>query len=76
MRYNALMTRPIDTAPDSTPRNAGSHPPAARSAGKPWLALAVLAVGLLLVALGVMQGDFLDTMRKAALVCYECIGIG
>ena len=29
-----------------------------------------------LIALGIAQGDFQDTLRKAALVCYECIGIG
>ena len=34
------------------------------------------AVYVSLIVLGIAQGDFQDTMRKAALVCYECIGIG
>lgn len=41
----------------------------------PWW-LVALVVGAVLVALGVAQGDFQDTLRKAALICYECIGIG
>lgn len=39
-----------------------------------WLVVLLLAV--VLIVLGIMQGDFQDTLRKAALVCYECIGIG
>jgi hypothetical protein len=39
-------------------------------------ALAILAVAAVLIALGVAQGDALDTLRKAALICFECIGIG
>lgn len=41
----------------------------------PWW-LVVLALGAVLIALGVAQGDFQDTLHKAALICYECIGIG
>ncbi|WP_462134372.1 CD1871A family CXXC motif-containing protein [Slackia piriformis] len=36
----------------------------------------VLAIGVALIALGIAQGDMLDTWRKASLICYECIGIG
>ena len=36
----------------------------------------VLAVAAVLIALGIVQGDMLDTWRKASLICYECIGIG
>lgn len=36
----------------------------------------VLAIGAVLIALGIVQGDMLDTWRKASLICYECIGIG
>ncbi|MDO4443199.1 MAG: CD1871A family CXXC motif-containing protein [Slackia sp.] len=36
----------------------------------------VLAAAVVLIALGVAQGDMLDTWRKASLICYECIGIG
>lgn len=41
----------------------------------PWW-LVVFAIGAVLVVLGIAQGDFQDTFRKAALICYECIGIG
>ncbi|WP_180326780.1 CD1871A family CXXC motif-containing protein [Raoultibacter phocaeensis] len=41
----------------------------------PWW-LVVLAVGVAFIAIGAMQGGFADTLRKAALICYECIGIG
>ena len=41
----------------------------------PWC-LVVLVLAAILIALGIAQGDFQDTLRKAALVCYECIGIG
>lgn len=41
----------------------------------PWW-LVVLIAGAALIVLGIAQGDFQDTVRKAALVCYECIGIG
>ncbi|MDR1014906.1 MAG: hypothetical protein LBL86_08035 [Coriobacteriales bacterium] len=40
------------------------------------LAGAVLVLALLLVVLGVAQGDPLDVYRKAARICFECIGIG
>lgn len=62
--------------PDTAQRTAALRRAHAARGPKPWLAIAVLAIGLLLVAAGALQGDFLDTMRKAALVCYECIGIG
>jgi len=38
--------------------------------------LLVLTIGLTFVMVGLIQGDYLDTLRKAALVCFECIGIG
>lgn len=38
--------------------------------------LVVLLVGITCIVIGVLQGGFDDTLRKAALVCYECIGIG
>lgn len=41
----------------------------------PWW-LVVLVLAAILIALGIAQGDFQDTLRKAALVCYKCIGIG
>jgi len=38
--------------------------------------LVVFAIAVIFVVIGVLQGGFIDTLRKAALVCYECIGIG
>jgi hypothetical protein len=38
--------------------------------------LIVCAVGIVLVIIGILQGDPIDTFRKASLICYECIGIG
>jgi hypothetical protein len=40
------------------------------------LAAVTLVLALVFVALGVLQGDALDTWRKAARICFECIGIG
>jgi hypothetical protein len=39
-------------------------------------ALVLLALAALLIVVGITQGDALDTLRKAALICFECIGIG
>jgi hypothetical protein len=36
----------------------------------------LLALAALLIVVGIAQGDALDTLRKAALICFECIGIG
>ena len=38
--------------------------------------LIILAIGLVFVVIGIAQGGFVDVLRKAALICYECIGIG
>jgi hypothetical protein len=43
---------------------------------RPIAALVTLAVAVVLIVCGVVQGDALDTLRKAALICFECIGIG
>lgn len=40
------------------------------------IACIVLALAAILIAVGVAQGDPLWVFRKAALICYECIGIG
>lgn len=40
------------------------------------LQIALLALGVSLVVLGVMQGDARDALMKAVNVCLECIGIG
>jgi hypothetical protein len=38
--------------------------------------LAILAAGLAFTALGVWRGEMSEIMRKAVVVCLECIGIG
>jgi hypothetical protein len=42
----------------------------------PIAALVVLLLAVVLITVGVAQGDALDTLRKAALICFECMGIG
>ncbi|MFR5000668.1 MAG: CD1871A family CXXC motif-containing protein [Slackia sp.] len=36
----------------------------------------VFIAAIVLIVLGVAQGEVLDVWRKASLICYECIGIG
>jgi hypothetical protein len=38
--------------------------------------LAILAAGLSLAGLGIWRGELNEIMRKAVVVCLECIGIG
>lgn len=40
------------------------------------LGLLIFLIAITLIFVGVLAGDYEDTLRKAALVCYECIGIG
>lgn len=40
------------------------------------IALVVLAVALVCVAIGIALNQPLQVWQKAALVCYECIGLG
>lgn len=35
-----------------------------------------LAVGVILLAVGMWQDQFTDIYRKAVMICLECIGIG
>ena len=37
---------------------------------------AVLGIGITLIALGIWLGETTDLLRKAVVVCLECIGIG
>ena len=36
----------------------------------------LLAAGLFLLIFGLLQDGFRDTMNKAVLICFECMGIG
>ena len=36
----------------------------------------LLLVGAAFLAAGLLQGGFSDVMKKAVMICYECIGIG
>lgn len=40
------------------------------------LPLGLLVLAVVFIVAGVMQGDALAVLRKAVLICYECIGIG
>ena len=35
-----------------------------------------LGIALLSLIYGIMNGDMLDVLKKAAMICLECIGIG
>ena len=39
-----------------------------------WVVVFIAAI--VLIVLGIAQGEMLDVWRKASLICYECIGIG
>lgn len=41
-----------------------------------WLPLALMAVGLLLIAMGVWREETELVYRKAVNICMECIGLG
>lgn len=69
--YNARM--------DTKNRQSAQYSPAASSPKRGFHVPAwavVLVVAIVLIVLGIVQGDALDVWRKASLICYECIGIG
>jgi len=41
---------------------------------KAWIIL--LPIGIVFVIMGILQGDYYDTLSKAITICLECIGIG
>ncbi len=41
-----------------------------------WPALAVLTLGAAFIVLGVWRGEADTVLRKAVMICMECIGIG
>ena len=61
-----------------TDRGRASNPSASSSKRRlrvpAWVVVFVAAI--VLIVLGVAQGEVLNVWRKASLICYECIGIG
>lgn len=47
-----------------------------RRAGKKQASIILLGAALLLIVLGLVQGDFFSVLGKAVFICLECIGIG
>ncbi len=44
---------------------------------KPWtVTVLVIALGAVLVAVGVMRGESGDVLTRAVNICLECVGIG
>ncbi|MCR5615657.1 MAG: thioredoxin [Saccharofermentans sp.] len=39
-------------------------------------AIAILVLGILLIAAGLFRGELDVILKKAAVVCMECIGLG
>lgn len=66
-RMSTNNENPLEAGSGASPAKRGFRVPA-------WAV--VLAVAVVLIVLGIIQGDALDVWRKASLICYECIGIG
>ncbi len=41
-----------------------------------YITVGILGIGIILVVVGVINGDPTHVMEKAANICLECIGIG
>jgi len=35
-----------------------------------------IVIGIVLMIVGIIQGELTAVMRKAVIICFECIGIG
>jgi hypothetical protein len=46
------------------------------AAGKKWLTITLLALGGVFVLVGILRGETFIVLKKATLICLECIGIG
>ena len=40
------------------------------------LRIAMIVIAVILIVIGILQGDPLDVFIKASKICAECIGIG
>ena len=40
------------------------------------LPIAALITGLIIMTIGILQGDLQKILQKAVVICLECIGIG
>jgi len=40
------------------------------------LQILIFSLGAILLAIGLTHGELIEIMRKAVIVCLECIGIG
>jgi len=40
------------------------------------LQLTLLAIGVCMMVLGILRGEAAEILRKAIVICLECIGIG
>ena len=40
------------------------------------LACILIGIGLLAVVMGILRGEAADVLKKATMICLECIGIG
>ena len=43
---------------------------------KNYIAMGVIAVGVIFIGLGIMRGENTAIWRKAINICLECIGLG
>lgn len=46
------------------------------SKGAAALRWTIIAIAGLLIIMGILQGDAVTVLRKAIIICYECIGVG
>ena len=44
--------------------------------GRFFIRTATLTLGIVMAALGIWLGEMTDVLRKAVVVCLECVGIG
>lgn len=43
---------------------------------RPYLKYVLLLLGAAFIAVGVLRGEYLVVLKKAVMICLECIGIG